>query len=116
MCIRDRLWIIRNGELLETKADKQPIGKFDNAVSYTTHQIDLQEGDSIYLFSDGYVDQFGGESDKKFGSKRFKELLLSVQDKSMSEQQTILETTLQDWMNQSGNEQVDDVCVIGVRV
>ena len=108
------LWIVRNGELLETKADKQPIGKFDGPVPFKTHNIDLQKGDTIYIFSDGYVDQFGGEKDKKFGSKRFKELLLSVQYNSMQEQKEILNSTFEKWMIESGSEQIDDVCIMCV--
>ncbi len=60
------LWIIRNGEILETKANKQPIGKFDKQLSYTAHAFELEKGDSIYIFSDGYLDPFGGEKGKKF--------------------------------------------------
>jgi serine phosphatase RsbU (regulator of sigma subunit) len=108
------LWIIRNGELIEYKANKQPIGKFDHVQPYFTHSINLKKGDTFYIFSDGFADQFGGEKGKKFKSANFKKLLLSVQDKSMEEQKkTILETFLS-W---KGNlEQLDDVCVIGVRV
>ena len=110
------LWIIRGNEIHETKADKQPIGKFDDAQPFTTHCLELQKGDSVYLFTDGYADQFGGEGDKKFGSKRFKELLLSIQDKTMQQQKEVLNTTFQSWMQQSGAEQIDDVCVIGINV
>ncbi|MBL4669025.1 MAG: tetratricopeptide repeat protein, partial [Flavobacteriales bacterium] len=63
------LWVIRKGEILETKADKQPIGQFDNLKPYITHSFELQKADSIYIFSDGYVDQFGGEKGKKFKSR-----------------------------------------------
>ena len=102
--------------LLETKANKQPIGKFENLMSYTTHTFELQKGDSIYIFSDGYIDQFGGEKDKKFGSKRLKKLLLSMQEKSMLEQKEILNSTLQNWIEASDEKQLDDVCVLGVRI
>jgi serine phosphatase RsbU (regulator of sigma subunit)/Tfp pilus assembly protein PilF len=108
------LWIIRNGEVMETKANKQPIGKVDNPASFTTHTIQLLEKDTIYTFSDGYVDQFGGERGKKFKAKAFKELLLSIQDKSMKEQQQIIDTAFEQWKGDL--EQVDDVCVIGVRI
>ena len=108
------LWIIRNGEVIETKANKQPIGKFDKQSPYTTHTFDLVKGDSIYLFSDGYVDQFGGEKGKKFKSKPFKALLLSIQDKSMEEQKGILNKAFEDWRGTI--EQIDDVCIIGVRI
>ena len=108
------LWIIRNGEIIETKANKQPIGQFENPEPYTTHSFDLEQGDTIYIFSDGYVDQFGGERGKKFKAKAFRELLLSIQDKAMEEQKTSIDETFETW--KSDLEQVDDVCVIGVRV
>ncbi len=108
------LLLIRNGELIELKADKQPIGKFDAPMPYTTHTIMLEKGDSIYIFTDGYVDQFGGERGKKFMSRPFKELLLSLQDKSMTEQKEILDEAFENWRGE--NEQVDDVCVIGVKM
>ena len=107
------LWIIRKGELIETKANKQPIGQFDNPEPYTTHSFDLEQGDSIYIFSDGYVDQFGGEKGKKFKVKAFRELLLSIQDKAMEEQNTIINETFETWIGDL--EQIDDVCVVGVR-
>ncbi len=108
------LWIIRNGAIIETKANKQPIGQFDNPEPYTTHKIELQKGDTIYIFSDGYVDQFGGEKGKKFKAKAFRELLLSIQDKTMPEQYDCINETFENW---KGNlEQVDDVCVIGVKI
>jgi serine phosphatase RsbU (regulator of sigma subunit) len=108
------LWIIRKGEILETKANKQPIGQFDNPEPYTTHSFDLQKGDSIYIFSDGYVDQFGGEKGKKFKAKAFRELLLSIQNKVMEEQKTIIDEAFEKW--RGSLEQIDDVCIIGVRI
>jgi serine phosphatase RsbU (regulator of sigma subunit) len=108
------LWIIRKGEVLQTKANKQPIGQFENPVHYTTHAFELEKGDSIYIFSDGYIDQFGGEKGKKFKTKAFRELLLSIQDKSMEDQKEIIDVTFLKW---KGNlEQIDDVCVIGVKI
>ena len=108
------LWIIRNGELIETKANKQPIGKFDNPEPYTTHTIELQKGDSIYIFSDGFADQFGGEKGKKLKTTNFKKLLLSIQTENMQKQKEIIDEAFEKW---KGNlEQLDDVCVIGVKV
>ncbi|MCB9365415.1 MAG: SpoIIE family protein phosphatase, partial [Flavobacteriales bacterium] len=108
------LWIIRNGEVLETKADKQPIGKHTENIPFTNHSFELHKGDSIYIFSDGYVDQFGGEKGKKLKTKAFKELLLSIQNKDMESQKTILNNAFEEW---KGNlSQIDDVCIIGVRV
>ena len=108
------LWIIRKGEVLETKADKQPIGKFRKPQPYTTHTFELEKGDTIYIFSDGYADQFGGEKEKKFKSKAFKKLLLSIQDKTMEQQKIIIDDTFENWKGEL--EQIDDVCVIGVQI
>ena len=108
------LWIIRKGEVIETKANKQPIGQFDKPTPYTTHTFELEKGDTIYLFSDGYVDQFGGEKGKKFKSKSFKDLLLGFQDRSMQEQQRVIDDTFETWKGEL--EQIDDVCIIGVRI
>jgi len=108
------LWIIRNDELIETKANKQPIGKFENPLPFTTHNFDLQKGDMIYIFSDGFSDQFGGEKGKKFKSANFKKLLLRIHNKSMEKQKSIINETFDNW--KSNLEQLDDVCVIGVRV
>jgi serine phosphatase RsbU (regulator of sigma subunit) len=100
--------------MFEIKANKQPVGHYINRQSFHNNQIPLQEGDSIYIFSDGYPDQFGGPHGKKFKYKPFKELLLSIQEMDMSAQKVHLETTLENW--KSGYEQVDDICIIGVRV
>lgn len=108
------LWIVRENEIMEIKADKQPIGKFEHAKPFTNHVIDLQIGDSVYIFSDGYVDQFGGERGKKFKSRAFRELLLSIQSKTMLEQKNIMDETFEKWRGEI--EQIDDVCVIGLKV
>lgn len=110
------LWIIRKGstKLEVIKGNKQPIGKFDNAVPFTTHSVELEEGDTFYVFSDGFADQFGGEQNQKFKSINFKKLLLSIQDQNMDEQRITLDKAFTDW--QGDMDQVDDVCVIGVRV
>ncbi|HEY9083806.1 MAG TPA: tetratricopeptide repeat protein [Vicingaceae bacterium] len=101
-------------KLVEIKPNKQPIGKVDNPEPFTQHTIKLQKGDTIYMFTDGFADQFGGKKGKKLMYKPFKNLLLSIQDKTMNEQKTMLEQYFEDW---KGNlEQVDDVCVIGVRI
>jgi tetratricopeptide (TPR) repeat protein len=101
-------------ELLEIKPDKQPIGKYSDQKPFTTHIIELQKGDTIYVFTDGYADQFGGPKGKKFKYAQLKELLLSIQAKTMDEQYQILNQKFEQWR---GNlEQVDDVCVIGVRI
>ncbi|PJC62116.1 MAG: hypothetical protein CO022_06235 [Flavobacteriales bacterium CG_4_9_14_0_2_um_filter_32_27] len=101
-------------ELIEIKPNKQSIGKIDNPEAYSTHTFELMKGDTLYLFTDGYADQFGGEKGKKLMYKPFKQMLLEFQEKSMEEQQEILEKHFENWRGDL--EQVDDVCVIGVRI
>ncbi|MFT5601162.1 MAG: serine phosphatase RsbU (regulator of sigma subunit) [Flavobacteriales bacterium] len=110
------LWMIKKGEseVIEIKADKQPIGKFSNIASFTTHTLELEKGDTIYIFSDGFADQFGGIKGKKFKSNKLKELLISIQDKTIVEQKKILGDTFENWKGDL--EQLDDVCVMCVRV
>lgn len=110
------LWIARKGnsELIEYKPNKQPIGKHFKQEPFKNHKIELQKNDVIYMFTDGYADQFGGEKGKKLMYKTFKELLLTIQNKSMDEQKTELEQYFINW--KGSLEQVDDVCIIGVRI
>lgn len=110
------LWIIRNNTdvIEEYKANKQPIGKYDKVQPYTTHHIQLHSGDTFYIFSDGFADQFGGPKGKKFMAAKFKKLLLRIQDKNMEEQYHLLNNHFEEWKGDL--EQLDDVCVIGVRV
>jgi serine phosphatase RsbU (regulator of sigma subunit) len=109
------LLIFRNGELIEIKADNMPIGIHKNASqSFTNHEFNVLKNDVIYAFSDGYSDQFGGKSQKKFMIRNFKKLLQEIHHKSMKEQKNILEKTLDTWM---GNmNQIDDIIVMGVRI
>ncbi len=108
------LWIVRNHELIVLKADHQPVGSFDQSSNFTTHEFELQKGDCIYLGTDGYADQFGGEKGKKFKTANIKTLLISNSDRPSEEQSQVLEMTFDKW---KGNlEQVDDVCVMGVRI
>lgn len=109
------LYVIRNDEVIQLKADRMPIGyhmKMDS--SFTMQEIELQKGDCLYNSSDGYPDQFGGKDGRKFMSKNFKELLLEVHHKPMAEQREILNTTFDKWRGDI--EQIDDVIVIGVRI
>jgi serine phosphatase RsbU (regulator of sigma subunit) len=110
------LWIIRkNGtEVEEIKPDKQPIGKYSEARPFTTHKLQLEEGDSIYIFTDGFQDQFGGSKGKKYKASKMKELLISIKHKDMEAQCKDVESAFELWKGQL--EQVDDVCFIGVRV
>ncbi|HIO68580.1 MAG TPA: serine/threonine protein phosphatase, partial [Flavobacteriales bacterium] len=106
--------LFQNGELQEIKADRQPVGVlFGEQKPFTHHELKLNKGDVLYLFSDGYADQFGGPKGKKFKFARFKDLLLSIQDKPMNEQKDILEQTLAEWQGEEG--QVDDILVMGVK-
>lgn len=110
------LYLLRDGEIIQYKADKFPIGSFvnDNDDKFTNNKIQLQKGDQIYIFSDGYADQFGGPRGKKFMYKRFRDLLLEIQKQDLSEQKESLKESLFEWMKDE--EQVDDILVIGVRV
>ncbi len=110
------LWIIRHGagEVEEYKATKQPIGEFDATSPFKTHEIQLNRGDTIYIFSDGFPDQFGGEKGKKYKPTNFRKLLLSVQNETLYRQKKLIEESFENW--KGSLEQVDDVCVIGVRI
>ncbi|MFI5205087.1 MAG: tetratricopeptide repeat protein, partial [Flavobacteriales bacterium] len=110
------LWILRkNAEALEEiRPNKQPIGVFAGASPFTTHQITVNSGDSFYIFTDGYADQFGGEKGKKFKVSNLKELIFSSRAASMNDQKTKIDAAFEDW---KGNlEQIDDVCVMGLRI
>jgi len=108
------LWYIQDAELKEIKADKQPIGKTDYPRPFTTHQIDYKENTTFYLFTDGLADQFGGPNGKKFKYKQFEELLVSINDKTMQEQADIISEKFESWKGVL--EQVDDVCVVGIKI
>ncbi len=112
------LYLIRNGGLMEYKGDKMPIGLYDRMDKFSHIDIEVQAGDVLYLFSDGFVDQFGGEKGKKFMTGKFKELLLSLSHLSMSEQETVLLQTLQQWTHPQNQpyEQVDDITVVGLKI
>jgi serine phosphatase RsbU (regulator of sigma subunit)/Tfp pilus assembly protein PilF len=110
------LWILRKESetIEEIKGDKQPIGKHDDAQPFKTHTLHLQKGDTLFLFTDGYQDQFGGEKGKKFKASQLKELLISIASFSMNEQKRILDETIENWKGTL--EQVDDICIIGIRL
>jgi len=108
------LYLVRDNNIEEIKGDKIAIGSTPSAYTeFTNNVIQLKEGDCIYLFSDGYADQFGGPKGKKFKYSRFKELLIDINKKDMSEQHDILNSMIDEW--QGDLEQIDDVCVIGFR-
>jgi serine phosphatase RsbU (regulator of sigma subunit)/Tfp pilus assembly protein PilF len=112
---RNPVVIIRDGELHELKGDKQGVGDHsDVEFRFTDHKFQLQKGDTIYLFSDGFVDQFGGLKGKKFKSKPFKDMLLSIYNKPSSEQKEIISSSFNEWKGDL--EQVDDVCLIALQI
>jgi serine phosphatase RsbU (regulator of sigma subunit)/HAMP domain-containing protein len=109
------VYIIRNGELITVESDPFSIGSYiNNEREFTNHNVNLKEGDCLYIFSDGYADQFGGPKGKKFMRKRFRELLLEISHLPMPEQKWRLMDTLDRW--QGNQDQVDDILVIGIRV
>lgn len=114
-CANNPLWILRKNELIKFKPDKMPVGMhYGEQKPFSINTVGLRKGDIVYTFTDGYADQFGGQKGKKFKYKALKEVLISIQNKSMEEQKEILNSTFENW---KGNlEQVDDVLIIGVRV
>ena len=110
------LWILRNDstEIEEIKADKQPIGKFEHGKPFTNHEIEVFPGDCFYLFTDGFADQFGGEKGKKLKAAVMRDLFISMKGVPMETQKTKINEAFENWKNVL--EQVDDVCVIGLRI
>jgi serine phosphatase RsbU (regulator of sigma subunit)/ligand-binding sensor domain-containing protein len=108
------LYIIRNNEIEEVKSDRQPVGKYEFATDFTNHRIQVEKGMCVYLFSDGFADQFGGEKGKKFKYKPFKQVLVKIHKLPMEEQLKILNDEFDKWRGDF--EQVDDICIIGIRL
>jgi phosphoserine phosphatase RsbU/P len=110
------LVLIRDNKVIKVRGDRFPIGAFEgsNPQQFRNNEIDLLEGDCLYLSSDGYADQFGGPDNKKFMFKKFEELLLQINSLSMEDQKEMLHKRLYEWMGV--NDQVDDILVIGIRV
>jgi len=109
------LWILRNNEIIELKGDRFPIGYFYGVEkSFTNTVIDLKKNDQLYLFSDGYADQFGGEKNKKFNRKKMRELFISISGMNGEEQQGFLEYALKNWRQET--EQTDDVLIISLKI
>jgi serine phosphatase RsbU (regulator of sigma subunit) len=112
-------------EFIERKGDKMPIGIHSRMESFTNYEIDIIEGDTIYLFSDGFLDQFGGPDGRKFMKPRFRQMLLDSQSLNMSSQKDVFIKTLEEWIAHPSEHlaqletplgQVDDIILIGVRV
>ncbi|MBL4656898.1 MAG: SpoIIE family protein phosphatase [Flavobacteriales bacterium] len=115
---------IRNNELAETRSDRMPIGIYadDGGKVFTNHTLELEKGDMYYIFTDGFVDQFGGPKGKKFMNKRFKALLMDIHLQPMEDQRRRLDKEIEDWKAHTEEstggafEQMDDILIIGVRV
>jgi serine phosphatase RsbU (regulator of sigma subunit) len=101
-------------ELMEIKADKQPIGATEKPKPFTTHTVQLNEGDILYMTTDGYPDQFGGHKGKKFKDSNMKKLLLEICQQSMPKQMQLMDKSIESWKGQL--EQVDDICVVGIKI
>ena len=111
------IYIVRNKELIEIKPDKMAIGgdhENQHSHSFTNHIIKLEKNDNIYMFTDGFADQFGGELGKKFKYKNFQKLLLEIQDNTMEEQKYILNYHFEQWKGEL--DQTDDILIIGIRI
>lgn len=107
------LYLVRGGELVHYRADKMPVAIHYKMQPFTLHKINLQKGDTFYVFSDGYADQFGGPNEKKFMSAKLKETVVAMSGKPMLEQGEKLNEIFEEW--RGDNSQVDDVTLIGVR-
>jgi len=101
-------------QLYELKGDKMPIAIYERMEPFTNHEFKVEKGDCLYLFSDGYADQFGGAKNKKFGYKQFKEIILTNADKPMAEQNNIIEKSLNEWIDNV--EQIDDITILGIKI
>jgi len=106
--------LIRDFEVISLQKDKMPVGQGERKELFSLHTIELNTGDALYLYTDGFADQFGGPKGKKFKYKPLNQLLISIKDHPLSDQKNNLETSFNDW---KGNlEQVDDVLIIGIKV
>jgi len=112
-CANNPVYTLRDSELTVVKGDRMPVGFHSRMMPFTNHNMKLQKGDQVYIFSDGFADQFGGPSDHKFKYKPFQELILKHAGLSMKEQQKKYEKAFDDWKD--NREQVDDVLMMGVR-
>lgn len=109
------MYLIRNGELTEMKADRMPIGIFiKDKTPFTSHEITIQKGDQVYIFSDGFADQFGGPKERKFGHETMKKLLIKNSSSPMKKQAETLLAAHDEW--RAGFEQIDDILVIGFKI
>ncbi len=108
------LIMIRNGELFETPGEKMPIGYYENMRPFPKHRIKIEKGDMLYMYSDGYEDQFGGPEGKKFKSKKLKNLLLDIYNYPVDQQKEMIEKNFLEWKGDLS--QIDDVVVVGIKI
>ena len=107
-------YIVRKGEIIELKGDRQPVGMFSNQKPYTNQEFTLQKGDTVYLFTDGLTDQFGGPNFKKMLPFRLQEFLLTIQDNPIDEHRLLIDEFFEEW--KGDDDQIDDVCIMGIRI
>ncbi len=110
------LYFVRDGELTEIKGDKNPIGggELQKAKTFTNHEFELKKGDCIYIFSDGFTDQFGGPKGKKFMPKQLKKILTKISAENINTQEKVIRKAFDDWKGEE--EQLDDVMIIGMKI
>ena len=108
------LYLLRRGKISVYRPDPMPLSYYEEMHPFKTQEIQLEAGDQLYLFSDGYADQFGGEWRKKFKYSRFRQLITEHADLSMPRQQQVLSDTIREW--QGKHEQIDDMVVVGIRI
>jgi len=107
------VYIVRDDKLVELKGDKINVGQTFNAVSFNRNTYKLEKGDIIYMFSDGYADQFGGPENKKFMYRRLRHILLTISRYPLADQKRILDETITAWMKDC--DQIDDMMILGIR-
>ena len=110
---KNDLYLLRDGQLIIHKANRYSIGGSVENKTFKDESIQIQSGDEVFLFTDGLADQFGGEKDKKYSYKRFRELLISISNQNMSEKEKSISETFESW--KGNNEQLDDICIIGIK-
>ena len=108
------LYIVRNGRIIEVKGNRFSIGSVETDEKYDTHIIPVQKNDMIYIFSDGYADQFGGSLGKKYKFRRFRHTLITINNMPVNKQREFLNENIENWMGEL--EQVDDMLIIGFRI
>lgn len=109
----NHIWILENKELVEVKADKQPVAFYENSKDFSTHLLTINRGSQVYLFTDGYGDQFGGPKGKKYKNKSLKEFLTTICDQPVEKQVELLENNIQQWRREL--DQVDDIAIAAIR-